>query len=232
MLFWHTCNCQSISVPMPDPTPSSKVTISAKDFIPSRFAWGSNFTGTNPLPDKAGQTCAEDLKNPSMNSHHPCSYLANDSYLAKTIPGWVPAPGAVATRPWINGFSSPRLLGGLATHDPSTDTWTPNLDFEIVRRGPDGKTLVYNWTRIDNTLDGFLAAKTERFLIVLDNIPYVFVKPENRFFLSYGLGSAPDDPQEFANFIGKFAEHLVERYGLGTVSKWRFRLGTECDGGS
>ena len=209
---------------------STIVTISGTDFVASRFPWGTNFTGTNPLPDKAGQSCGEDLGSPSMNSVRPCSYLSNDSYLAKTMPSWLAAQGSLVTRPWTNGFSSPRLLGGLATHDPKTNTWTPNLDFEVVRRAPDGKTFVYNWTRIDRTLDGFVVAKTERFLIVLDNIPYAFVKPENRFYLSYGLGSAPDDPQEFADFVGKFAEHLVERYGLQTVSKWRFRLGTECDG--
>ena len=209
---------------------SSIVTISAQDFVASRFPWGTNFTGTNPLPDKAGQSCGKDLGNPSMDSVNPCSYLINDSYLSQTIPGWVASKGAMATRPWTNGFSSPRLLGGLATHNPNTNTWTPDLDFEVVRRSSDGKTLLYNWTRIDSTLDGYVAAKTERFLIVLDNIPFAFVKPENRFYLSYGLGSAPDDPQEFAIFVGKFAEHLVGRYGLKTVSKWRFRLGTECDG--
>jgi hypothetical protein len=37
-------------------------------------------------------------------------------------------------------------------------------------------------------------------------------------------GAAPDDPVEFASFIGMLAEHLVERYGLAVVSKWRFRL--------
>ena len=45
-----------------------------------------------------------------------------------------------------------------------------------------------------------------------------------------GLGAAPDDPQEFAAFVGDFAAHLVQRYTLAVVSRWRFRLGTECDG--
>ena len=99
-----------------------------------------------------------------------------------------------------------------------------------MTRGANGE-LVLNWTRIDVTIDGWLhAAKTERFLIVLDNIPFVFVRPENRYYLGFGMGAAPDDPEEFATFIGAFATHLVERYTLDLVSKWRFRLGTECDG--
>jgi len=65
---------------------------------------------------------------------------------------------------------------------------------------------------------------------VLDNIPYAFVKPKNRFYLLFGMGAAPDDPEEFAAFVGELAKHLVGRYGLGVVSTWRFRLGTECDG--
>ena len=90
---------------------------------------------------------------------------------------------------------------------------------------------MYNFSRIDVTIDGWLhAAKTERFLLVLDNIPYAFVKPENRYYLGFGLGAAPDDPEEFAAFVGDLATHLVQRYSLELVSTWRFRLGTECDG--
>lgn len=71
---------------------------------------------------------------------------------------------------------------------------------QIVTRSPtDNTTLVYNWTRVDTTLDGFVRnLLTERILIVLDNVPFAFVRPENRYFCSYGLGSAPDDPEEFA----------------------------------
>ena len=73
-------------------------------------------------------------------------------------------------------------------------------------------------------------AKTARILLVLDNVPFAFVAPENRFFGSYGQSAAPDDPLEFAAFVGDFAAHLVTRYGLATVESFRFRLGTECDG--
>jgi hypothetical protein len=157
---------------------------------------------------------------------------ANDTWLSDTLPEWKAPGGAAVTRPWTNGFSAPRLLGGIATHNITTNMYTPELDFEIVSRSKvDGKTLVYNWTRVDLTLDGFVrAAKTKDILIVLDNVPFAFVRPENRYYLGFGMGAAPDDVDEFAGFVGTLAEHLADRYTLAAVSRWRFRLGTECDG--
>jgi hypothetical protein len=204
------------------------------DFHASAFPWGTDFTGTNPLPDKAGASCGEELATSSFLDSR-CAFMANDTFLAETLPGWALAPGAAMTRPWINGFSAPRLLGGLATHNATDGTYTPNLAFEVVTRADPGNAtsaLVYNWSRVDATLDGFLrGAKTERFMLVLDNVPFAFVAPENRFYVSYGNAAAPDDPLEFARFVGDLARHLVARYGLATVeSSFRFRLGTECDG--
>ena len=65
---------------------------------------------------------------------------------------------------------------------------------------------------------------------VLDNIPFAFVCPENRFYGGFGLGSAPDNKTEFGAWGGELAQHLVERYSMAEVSRWRFRLGTEADG--
>lgn len=210
---------------------SPVVPISVGDFAASPYAWGSAFTGFNPLPDKAGESCGIDASNAGMRSTQTCWYLANDTFLGLGAPGWEPALGASVTRPYTTGFSAPRLLGGIATHNATDDTYTPNLEFEVVTRGSDGISLVYNFSRIDATLDGFVrVGKYQDILVVLDNVPFAFVKPENRFYCSFGLGSAPDDPQEFASFVGDLAAHMVARYGLDTVSRWRFRLGTECDG--
>ena len=155
--------------------------ISGADFHPSRSPFNADFFGTTPDPDTAGLSCGKDAW-----VGDDCFFNVTDRWLAETLPVWKPAAGAITTRPWTNGFSTPRLLGGIADHNATTNTYTPNLDFEIVRRGSDGK-LVYDFGRVDATLDGWLhAAKTERFLIVLDNIPYAFVKPENRYYLGFG----------------------------------------------
>ena len=216
LLLGQLCACAAAAAP---------VTITTADFRSSTVPINQDFFGTTPDPDKAGLSCGLDASQGQQ-----CFYNATDAWIRETLPNWRAPPGAVGTRPWTNGFSAPRLLGGIATHNKTDNTYTPELDFEVVTRGSDGK-LIYNFSRIDVTLDGWLrVAKTERFLIVLDNIPYAFVKPENRYYLGFGMGAAPDDPLEFAAFVGDLATHLVERYSLATVSRWRFRLGTECDG--
>ena len=141
-------------------------TIAAKDFQASQFPFNTSFFGTTPYPDKSGLDCGEDA-----NTGERCFFRSDDPWLKATLPVWRPAAGAATTLPWTDGFSAPRLLGGIANHDPETNTYTPNLDFEIVTRGSNGE-LVYNWTRIDVTIDGWLHdAKTTRFLLVLDNVP-------------------------------------------------------------
>lgn len=72
--------------------------------------------------------------------------------------------------------------------------------------------VLYNFSRPFATIDGFLAGGIVDFTIVLDNVPYCFVKPQNQFFLGFGLGSAPDDPEEFGRFIEDFVNSLVDRY--------------------
>jgi len=58
----------------------------------------------------------------------------------------------------------------------------------------------------------YLSAGVRDILVVLDNVPYAFVAPKNRFYCGFGLGSAPDDPVEFATFVESFVNHLAERY--------------------
>jgi hypothetical protein len=203
-----------------------QITISDATFQRSNFSFGANFFGTQPSPDKSAVHCSSDAE-----TGEDCMFLTNDTFLSHTLPMWKAPTAAVATIPWVNGLSAPRLLGGIATQNETAKTFTPELGFEVVTRGPDGKTLIYNWTRIDETLDGYMhGSRTERFLLVLDNVPFAFVKPNNRYYCTYGLASNPDDPSEYAEFVGELAAHLVERYTLPVVSSWRFRLGTEADG--
>lgn len=105
-------------------------TITATSFKTSRFPFNQSFFGTTPDPDKAGLGCAEDA-----NKGDSCFFPSDDPWLKATLPVWKPAAGAVTTRPWTNGFSAPRLLGGIADHDPSNNTYIPNLEFEVVSRG-------------------------------------------------------------------------------------------------
>jgi hypothetical protein len=215
LLLMHTPLASSAAARVTEP-----VVIADEWFNPSPFPWGTGFLGTSPLPDKAGEQTGANSNTTTINSGDPSGYMVANSlgdtlYLREHVPDWQAPPAATITTPWTTGFSAPRLLGGIAVHDARTDTYMPDLDFEVVIRGADGG-LVYNWTRIDQTLDGFLEVlKYHRFLVVLDNIPYAFVKPENRYYLGFGMGAAPDDPGEFAAFVGVLVTHLVNRYGYG-----------------
>ena len=82
---------------------------------------------------------------------------------------------------------------------------------------------------MDTTLDAFVAAGITPSPIVLDDTPYAFVKPENRFIAPedsarhthfHGHGAAPDNATEFGEFIEAMVRHLVARYGLPEVSRW------------
>ena len=83
--------------------------------------------------------------------------------------------------------------------------------------------VVYNFTRPFATLDGFLAAGVEDFIIVLDNVPYAFVEPSHRYYCGFGLGSAPDDPEEFATFVEYFINSLAQRCVRGALW-WRVAM--------
>ena len=126
--------------------------------------------------------------------------------------------------PLFRGVSTVRLLGG----------WPKNPNFvfgpidsscDLVYRKKDG-AIGYRWARLRKRLDDFVAADLDM-LIVLDNVPYCFVK--NARETKYGQVMGPDDPREYGTFIHDLCRELVRAYGRRTVEKWRFRIGTEPD---
>ena len=107
----------------------------------------------------------------------------------------------------------------------------PLPQWDLVYRDASTRALVNNWTRMDATLDVFVANGITPSPLVLDNVPYAFVEQGNRFYGGFGLGSAPDNKTEFAEWVGgQLLPHLLQRYGEAEVGTWRFRLGTEADG--
>eukprot|EP00041_Stephanoeca_diplocostata_P040515 m.1639760 g.1639760 ORF g.1639760 m.1639760 type:complete len:668 (+) comp37803_c0_seq1:467-2470(+) len=197
---------------------------------PSNVSAGGDFFGTGPLPDAAGYSCGAELTGGDLGT---CAFATNDKWLNDVLPTWNNGRNFQGNRtiPFLTGLSGVRILGGLATHNATTDTYTPHPEFDLVSRSVDNTSvLVYNWTRADITLDGFVNSGVQDFIIVLDNVPYAFVRPENRYYCPFGLGSAPDNVNEYAQFVVDFVQHLCTRYGRAVVNRWRFRLGTEADG--
>jgi hypothetical protein len=66
------------------------------------------------------------------------AFFRDDPWLRKAFPTWSPPNHATsaATVPFMSGFSSPRILGGLALHNKENDTYTPLPEFDVVTRDP------------------------------------------------------------------------------------------------
>ena len=157
---------------------------------------------------------------------------SDDQWLEQALPMWSGEnkPTVGLTIPFTRNVSAVRMLGGIAIHDLASGTYTPLPDWDLAYRTPQTGVLVYNWTRMESTLDPFVTAGIIPSPFVLDNVPYAFVSEPNRFYGGFGLGSAPDNTTEFGEFVEALAHRLVNRYGIAEVSGWRFRLGTEADG--
>ena len=163
-----------------------------------------------------------------------CMFDSDDEWLASALPMW-PKSARELTLPFTRNLSAVRMLGGLTHNWPHADPaggqrYVPLPEWDLCYRDGASGAIVHNWTRMDSTLDAFVAAGITPSPVVLDNIPYAFVAEENRFYGGFGLGSAPDNTTEFGEFIEAMVRHLVERYGHSEVSRWRFRLGTESNG--
>ncbi|MDO6693308.1 hypothetical protein Q4574_08430 [Aliiglaciecola sp. 3_MG-2023] len=137
-------------------------------------------------------------------------------------------PANLGQTPQVNTV---RILGGWASKDIEGDAYKW-----------DGEKFVYDFHKVTNRIDRWLNNGWEIFQIVLDNPPWAFQRgmkfveePNGTDYLLkdansvYGNGLPPNDSVAWHNFIGHLLQHLVKKYGKETVSKWRFRVGSEID---
>ena len=75
------------------------------------------------------------------------------------------------TLPFTRNLSAVRMLGGLADHDAAAGTFKSLPQWDLASRDPATGTVLYNWTRMDGTLDPFVAAGITPSPLVLDNVP-------------------------------------------------------------
>tara|TARA_B110000208_G_scaffold191868_1_gene260632 strand:- start:2554 stop:4665 length:2112 start_codon:yes stop_codon:yes gene_type:complete len=208
--------------------------------------WSTELLGTHIKPPAS--TLASEYNSALLcganSSRGGCMFDHDDEWVGRVLPMWrkvqdtAYAPGQL-TIPFMRNISAVRMLGGVTSYSynrmhNSSFKLLPHWD--LCYRDGTG-TLIYNWTRMDLTLDAFVAAGITPSPIVLDDTPYAFVKPENRFIAPedsarhthfHGHGAAPDNATAFGEFIEAMVQHLVVRYGHSEVSTWGFRLGTEC----
>ncbi|MBV8899108.1 MAG: glycosyl hydrolase family 39 [Verrucomicrobia bacterium] len=94
------------------------------------------------------------------------------------------------------------------------------------RKDPDGN-LTLNFTRVDLIYDGLLKNGVRPF-VELSFMPDELAKePVLHPFWYHPNVAPPQDPREWYQLVYKFAEHLIERYGIDEVSEWYFEVWNE-----
>ena len=94
---------------------------------------------------------------------------------------------------------------------------------DLAYRAAVDSALSYRWEVLFARLDNIVANGIHP-LVVLDNVPYAFVRQPTRG--TFGQTRGPDNVTEYASFISLLVEQLVGRYGQ-QVGGWCFRVGTE-----
>merc|ERR1711871_629428 len=147
--------------------------------------------------------------------------------------------------PFMDTHVAVRFLGGVAPYGPATD---PNCQdvvapatnsspakhvwCDLVIRDKATDTLRSRWDLVRSRLDRMVLQAGMDVMIVLDNVPWAFVNqtytgPCQNFGCQY---LPPDNPQEFAAWVGELAAQIKSIYGEAFASRVRWRLGTEANG--
>ena len=148
---------------------------------------------------------------PFMDTHVAVRFLGGVSnFTEATDPGCVDRVGPPAS----SGVDRPGIWCDLVTRDKSTGQLRSRFDL------------------VQSRLDRFVLAGMD-VLIVLDNVPWAFL--HNRTYAgpcqNYGCQYLPpDDPHEFAEWVGELAAYIKQVYGEAFASRVRWRLGTEANG--
>lgn len=96
----------------------------------------------------------------------------------------------------------------------------------IYDETPDGKP-IYNFSYVDQIYDGLLAQNVRPF-IELSFMPKKMASKELLHAFWYKQNVAPPkDMKKWQDLVSAFANHLVERYGIGEVSNWYFEVWNE-----
>src|ERR1700751_5845213 len=87
--------------------------------------------------------------------------------------------------------------------------------------------LVLNFTRLDLIYDGLLRNGVRPFVELSFMPEELAAKKAVHPFWYHPIVSPPNDWKKWYQFIYKFAQHLVERYGLAEVADWYFEVWNE-----
>ena len=94
-------------------------------------------------------------------------------------------------------------------------------DLQVASRGADG-AIQYNFAYLDKVFD-FLQSVHLTPMIHLSFMPKVMAKTPDKYLFHY-LVSEPADLDEWAALVGVTVRHLIHRYGLKEVRRWKFSV--------
>jgi hypothetical protein len=80
------------------------------------------------------------------------------------------------------------------------------------------------WQRLDPLVNNSIHP-----IVVLDNVDYAFVADPSIGI--YGQSMAPDDLEEYGQFISELVQQCVQRYGQSTAASFWWRVATEPNTG-
>jgi xylan 1,4-beta-xylosidase len=167
------------------------------------------------------------------------------SLVAQTAPATVTidasAPGTAFPHFWEQMFGSGRAVLALrAAYRSDLREVKQATDFRYVRghailhdevgvydEDKQGKP-IYNFTYVDQIYDGILANGV-RPMVEISFMPRKLASDPNAthpFWYKQNV-SPPKDYAKWDDLIRHFAQHLVERYGIGEVSQWYFEVWNE-----
>ncbi len=92
-----------------------------------------------------------------------------------------------------------------------------------------GGKAVYDWSRIDVVYD-MLVGDGLRPIVELSFMPAALAANPRQTILDFrAITSPPRDYRKWAEFVGAFALHLMQRYGRDEVASWPFEIWNEPD---
>ena len=98
-------------------------------------------------------------------------------------------------------------------------------DMAVVVRTPDGK-VHYQWHQLDKVFDALRGMGLRPF-VELGPMPAALASGTKTFFKWKMNITPPRSWQEWADLVGAFTRHMVDRYGLDEVRRWYFEVWNE-----
>lgn len=183
-----------------------------------------DFSGATPLGKWTGFYRGTQLQGNGLAGHEglvtvpPILFQGSFPYQKRAYPREVLFADTLSFVRFVGGWNKALLWG----EDGGTDQG------DLAYRRPDG-SVGYRWEKIWPRIDPYLQAGYRDLIISLDNVPWQLAERGSTGI--YGQNAPARDLKEWDAFMRAFFTQLRDHYGLEVVRGWKFRMGTEPNGG-